>query len=60
MMKLLHGSALESWQRVKALGLRLQHTTDPDERKRLENAIHDASQHFRRTYTEQRVRREAR
>ncbi len=55
-MRILHGTALESWQRYKALGLRLQQTMDAEERARLERDLQDAVQQFRRTYAEQQVR----
>ena len=55
-MTLLCGTALENWQRYKALDLALQQTTDPAERARLERALHEASLHFRRAVVEQRIR----
>lgn len=55
-MQLLHGIALESWQRYKALDLRLRRTTDPSERSRLERDLQTASLQFRRAVVEQQVR----
>ena len=56
-MKLLHGTALESWKRYKDLDQRLQHVTDPSEQKQLRNSANAALQQFRRAYIEQHVRR---
>lgn len=56
-MQLLHGTALESWKRYKALDQQLQHVTDPIEQRRIQTSAQAALQRFRRAYIEQRVRR---
>lgn len=55
-MRLLYDSALDSWQRVKDLDLRLQQAQEAITRDRIERERHEAVQQFRRAYTEQQVR----
>lgn len=56
-MRILHGTALKSWQRVKDLDRRLLQRLGPVTRLRLRQKRHDAIQQFRRAYTEQSIRR---
>ena len=55
-MKLLYDDALDRWERVKALDLRLRQTRRPITRRWLERERRDAVQEFRRAYVEQQVR----